>query len=211
MRTYVYIDWFNLYKGMIENSSYQWINLAGMIRSMLDSNYDVVKIKMFTARLLKINQREIEPKNQEIFHKALETYIPEIEIHKGYFSSREVLAPLADTKFNNKVVKIRKIEEKKTDVSLAVHLINDFWLKNYDCAILISNDSDFGEALKLLSAHNEIKIGLFTPNRKVGNIIVSEELRKFADFHRRIPNWALKWNQLPKRIPGTNIVKPPNW
>ena len=73
---------------MIENTNYRWIDLASMIRSMLDPNYNVIKIKMFTARMLKIDHRDIEPKNQATFHKALESYIPEIEIHKGYFSFR---------------------------------------------------------------------------------------------------------------------------
>ena len=84
-------------------------------------------------------------------------------------------------------------------------------LKKYECAILISNDSDFSEALKLLRSHKKVKIGLFTPNRTVGKAKVSQELKKYTNFRKLVPICALRKNQLPRRIPGTNIVKPSNW
>ena len=37
-----------------------------------------------------------------------------------------------------------KTEEKASDVNLAVHLLNDSWLNAYDCAIVVTNDSDIG-------------------------------------------------------------------
>ena len=36
----------------------------------------------------------------------------------------------------------KKTEEKGSAVNLAVHLLNDGWLDAYDCAVVISNDSD---------------------------------------------------------------------
>lgn len=40
------------------------------------------------------------------------------------------------------MVDIIKTEEKGSDVNLAVHLLNDGWLDAYDCAVVVSNDSD---------------------------------------------------------------------
>ena len=40
------------------------------------------------------------------------------------------------------MVNIIKTEGKGSDVNLAVHLLNDGWLDAYDCAVVISNDSD---------------------------------------------------------------------
>jgi len=48
-------------------------------------------------------------------------------------------------------VKIVKTEEKGSDVNLAVHLLNDAWLNLYDCAVVISNDSDLAESCRLVS------------------------------------------------------------
>ena len=98
---------------MIENTEYRWLNPAGMVRSMLEPEYELVKIKMLTAPLLEINNQKLNKQNQEIFHRALDIHIPEIEIHTGNFSSREIQAPLADQQFKNRIVKVKKIEEKK--------------------------------------------------------------------------------------------------
>lgn len=207
MRTYVYIDWFNLYKKVIENTPYQWLDVAGVVRSILAPHNRVEKIRIFTAPLLSLYNNNSNRINQKSFHKALKKLNPEIEIHEGYFSRNIIRAPLADQRFKNKIVEVNKIEEKTTDVSLAVHLINDFWLNKYECAILISNDSDFKEALKVLKTHSNSVIGLFTP----GTGQASKMLMKFSDFHRRIPLSILKSNQLPEKIPKSNIIKPANW
>ena len=45
--------------------------------------------------------------------------------------------------------RVIKTEEKGTDVSFSVHLLNDAWLDTYDCAVLVTNDSDMKEAMKL--------------------------------------------------------------
>ncbi len=207
MRTYVYIDWFNFYKNMIENTPYQWLDIAGLIHSILNPINNVEKIRIFTAPLLPLNNDKTGRINQTLYHSALKKLNPEIKIHEGYFSKNRIRAPLADQRFKKRMVEVQKIEEKTTDVSLAVHLINDFWLKKYDCIVLISNDSDFKEALKVLKTHSNSVIGLLTP----GSGKASKLLKKYSDFHRRIPLWVLRKNQLPKKIPGTNIVKPSNW
>lgn len=50
------------------------------------------------------------------------------------------------------MVDIIKTEEKGSDVNLAVHLLNDGWLDAYDCAVVVSNDSDLAEAMRLVKA-----------------------------------------------------------
>ena len=42
-------------------------------------------------------------------------------------------------------VEVIKTEEKGSDVNLAVHLLNDAWLDRYECAVVVSNDSDLAE------------------------------------------------------------------
>ena len=207
MRTYVYVDWFNFYKNMIENTTYQWLDLVGMIRSILSPVNNVQKVRIFTAPLMPLNNNKTSRVYQMQYYDALKQLNPEIEIHEGYFSRNKIRAPLASGVFKNKIVEVQKIEEKTTDVSLAVHLINDMWLKKYECAVLISNDSDFKEALKLIKIHSNSVIGLFTP----GTSKASKMLKKYADFNRRIPTWALRNNQLPLKIPNTRIEKPANW
>jgi len=60
------------------------------------------------------------------------------------------------------LVQVWKNEEKGSDVNLAVHLLNDAWKNEYDCAVVVSNDSDLAESMRLAKQHNKV-IGLITP------------------------------------------------
>ncbi len=108
---------------------------------------------------------------------------------------------------NIKFVNVIKTEEKGSDVNLAVHLLNDAWLDLYDCAVIVSNDSDLAESLALVKAQNKKKIGLITP----GKTHPSRELLKFSDFTKRVRKGVLAASQLPDPIPGTTIHKPAVW
>ena len=63
------------------------------------------------------------------------------------------MMPRADNE--EKFVYVIRTEEKGTDVNLAVNLLNDMWLDKYDCAVIISNDSDLAEAMCLVRKHSE--------------------------------------------------------
>lgn len=105
-------------------------------------------------------------------------------------------------------VEVWKNEEKGSDVNLALHLLNDAWSNAYDCAVIVSNDSDMAESLRLVKEQHKKLIGLVTPGaprRKT-----SQQLRKYADFIKPIRTWALQSSQLPNPTPG-GIHKPVSW
>ena len=77
----------------------------------------------------------------------------------------------------------------------------------YDSAIIVTNDSDVSEAMRLVKMNTDKPLGLLTPGRRHP----SQHLLEFADFHRHIRKNVLENNQLPSRIPGTNLTKPRNW
>lgn len=92
-------------------------------------------------------------------------------------------------------------------MNLAVHLLNDAWLDKYDCAVIVSNDSDLAESIRLVKNHHKKLIGLILPT----NCSPSKTLMSLAHFVKRIRNNTLAISQLPDTIPGTNIHKPGNW
>ena len=47
------------------------------------------------------------------------------------------------------------IQEKGSDVNLAIHVLNDAWKDEYDCAVIVSNDSDLAESLRLIKEQNK--------------------------------------------------------
>ena len=149
-----------------------------------------------------------QPIRQETYMRALQKYIPEVSIYYGHFLSHKIQAPNAPLTDPPTFSKIIKTEEKGSDVNLAVHLLNDAWLDKYDCAVVISNDSDLAEPIRLIREQHKKMIGLISPLLK-GH--PSHELQKHAHFVKRIRKGVLRISQLPTRIPGTKIHKPSKW
>lgn len=115
--------------------------------------------------------------------------------------------PLAHPTSQRRYESVLKMEEKGSDVNLALHLYRDACQNLYDCAVVVSNDSDLSEALRLVKQDFNKLIGLITPTEKHP----ARELIKYADFVRRVRKGALVRAQLPNPIPGTNIHKPDSW
>jgi len=204
--TYAYVDGFNLYYRAVRNTPYKWLDLKLLLENLLQPDHKIVKIKYFTA-IVSGKYDPDKPKRQRTYIKALETYIPELSVYYGRFLSHPVNMPLANPSGSGRYARVIKTEEKGSDVNLAVHLLNDAWLDSYDCAVIVSNDSDLAEAIRLVKKHHKKLIGLLIP----WNCHPSKELINLADFVKRIRKGVLAKSQLPDPIPGTNIRKPPSW
>ena len=102
---------------------------------------------------------------------------------------------------------IIKTEEKGSDVNLVVHWLNDACKDYYDCAALMSNDSDFEAVLRLSKQEHNKTIGLITPTR----FRVSSQLRQYTTYAKKIRKRTLANSQLSDLIPNTNIRKPSAW
>jgi uncharacterized LabA/DUF88 family protein len=207
MRTYIYIDGFNFYYGAVKGTPYKWLDFKALLTKILRPNHAILCIKYFTALVSDTPQDPTKSIRQKTFIRALQAHIPELEVFYGHFLSHEVIAPLANPSPGKRSVKIIKTEEKGSDVNLAVHLLNDAWLDRYDCAVVISNDSDLSEAMGLVKQHHGKLIGLITP----GDKWTSKQLKIHADFVRYVRPGALQKSQLPSPIPGTSLYKPSSW
>jgi uncharacterized LabA/DUF88 family protein len=211
VKTIVYIDGFNLYYRALKDSRFKWLDLGALFQRVLSEKNQIVGIKYFTAKVSGNIYDPGKPTRQQVYLRALARCTPPVEIYYGHFLSHEVNAPLANPGLNSvkppKFVRVIKTEEKGSDVNLATHLLNDAWLDNYDCGVVVSNDSDIAEAMRLVKTHQKKCIGVLTPGRST----TSEQLRKHADFVRRIREGSLRDCQFPDHIPGTRIHKPKGW
>ena len=151
--------------------------------------------------------RQSQPQRQDVCLRALQCFRPEVEVHFGHFLRHRVRAPLSQPLAVRHTAEVIRTEEKGSDVNLAVHLLNDSWLDAYDCGVVVSDDSDVAEAMRLVREQHNKRIGLVTP----GTRRPSQQLRKHADFVRHIRANGLRHSQLPVPIPGTNIRKPATW
>ena len=207
MKTSIYIDGFNLYFRAVKNTPYKWLDLKKLVTFLLHPSHRLVEIKYFTAKVSGRFDSQ-QPIRQKTYIRALEKSIPELSVHYGHFMSHAVKMPNAPLTTPRTYSRVYKTEEKGSDVNLAVHMLNDAWLNKYDCAVLISNDSDLAEPLKLIRNELNKKIGLIFPSIK-GH--PSKELQSHAHFIKRIRTGVLAQSQLPNQIFGTSITKPKSW
>ncbi len=205
-RTIVYVDGFNFYYGAVRGTPWKWLDPVELFRRVLGPQNDIVRVKYFTARVQPSASDPDVNVRQDTYLRALVAACPLVELHYGHFLRHSVrmenaIPPPA-------TVQVWKNEEKGSDVNIAVHVLNDAWRSAYDCAAVVSNDSDLAEALMLAKQHHKL-IGLVTPGAPVRK--TSQQLRQHADFVKPIRTWMLQQSQLPSPIPGTTIHKPSSW
>ena len=211
-RVIVYIDGFNLYYCALRGTPYKWLDLEALCkRLMLPAVHDIVAVKYFTAKVMARPDDPSAPTRQDVYWRALAAHCPKVQIIKGFFLQSEKMSHLAPAAGKG-CVRTIKTEEKGSDVNLSVHLLNDAWLDRYDCAVLMSNDSDMYESVNLAKSNCRKKVGWVFPDMGAANKIhLSAKLNGIMDFKLRLTAPILAASQLPDTIPGTTIHKPAGW
>lgn len=220
-KTIVYVDGFNLYYRALKKGPHKWLNLEVLFKRLLPKN-DVIKIKYYTANV----SAHIDPQaplRQQVYLDALNT-LPTVEIVKGSFMTSEKFFPLVmngsgSPEFRPEstscsvvptpvVVKVRKCEEKGSDVNLATHLVFDACQGAFDVAAVVSNDTDLVEPIRILRERLGLPVGLVCPTANP-----HDGLRQYASFIRRIREADLKASQFPDPISTAsgNLHKPQGW
>lgn len=209
MRTYVYVDGFNFYYGAVKNSPYKWLDFRSLFARVLLPRYDVKAIKYFTAYVSALPHDPQQPNRQKIYIRALKAHIPELKVILGQFRAHDARLPLAQPTRGQLFADVIRTEEKGSDVNLAVHLVNDAWHDRYDAAVVVSNDSDLAEALRIVKDERNKEVILLTPPKFQRRR--SKALKKAASRCMTIRNTDLSLSQLPNPIPNTPFYKPPSW
>ena len=205
MKTNVYIDGFNLYYGSLRGTHYKWLNLLKMCE-LLFPNDQINKIKYFTARVSARPNDLDQPIRQQTFFRALET-IPNIEIIEGRFLTKPVTMPVANSN-PQQYVQVIKTEEKGSDVNLAVHMLHDGFKKDYELAVMVTNDSDLLEPMRIVKDELGLKVGLVNPQK-----FPSFHLAQQASFIKKLRAGVLAASQFPNSLTDANgtFHKPASW
>lgn len=207
-RTIVYVDGFNFYYGEVRGTPWKWLDPVALFQKVLGAQNTLVGLRYFTARVQPTANDPQVNVRQDTYLRALQVHCPLMALHYGHFLRHQVSMENANPPPAS--VKVWKNEEKGSDVNLALHVLNDVWRDACDCAVIVSNDSDLAESLRLVKMQHPKKlIGLVTPGAPTRK--TSRQLRQHADFVKPIRTWMLKSSLLPNPIPGTNIHKPTNW
>jgi uncharacterized LabA/DUF88 family protein len=207
MRTYVYVDGFNLYYGAVKNTPYKWLDISQLCTSLLPGK-DILKIRYYTARVSGRASDPGQPRRQQVYLRALRT-IPHLEIVFGTFLASEVMVLRAGTPPGVKqVIRVHKTEEKGSDVNIAAHLVRDGFRDEFDCAVVISNDSDLVEPLRIVRQELGKQVGVLNPHKNP-----SYHLKKVVDFVLPIPAATLSSCQFPDHMTDSKgpFHKPNTW
>ncbi len=206
-RSSVYIDGFNLYYGLLKNSPYKWLNLQRYFE-LLRPHDDLQRIHYFTAR---VGGKE-QSARQNTYLRALSTQ-PLLNIVEGRFKLTEKVCRVSACTHSGPR-KFKAPEEKRTDVNIALQIVQDAYENLCDNFILVSADSDLAPALDMVKARfPEKKIIAYVPRRypQRGS---AAEIRNAADKSRDLPAAPLRHAQFPGQVPDTrggSIAKPPTW
>jgi uncharacterized LabA/DUF88 family protein len=205
--TFVYVDAFNLYYGCLKGTPYRWLNLESLCQIMLPHD-TILSIKYFTARITARPHNPGSAQRQENYLRALAT-LPKVQIFYGHYLSHEITMPLAlppsqPTQF----ARVIKTEEKGSDVNLATHLLLDACRNAFDVAVLITNDSDLLEPIRVVHQEFGKPVGILNPQPHP-----SVQLRAQAQFFKQIQPRALRRSQFSSMLTDSNGVfhKPARW
>lgn len=214
-RCIIYVDSFNWYFGIFQHRpAWKWLNVQSFFESLrLDNN--VVAVKVFTA--IVDPKKHISPKRdrQNRYLKALAS-LPKVKIIRGSYQEREVTCGAVECP---RRLKYRVPEEKKTDINIAVNLIDDALSGAVDSIVIVSGDSDMEPAIEWVrKKYPQIKITVYIP---VIPELADEAKERRNDHYiqmgvtcKPLPLADLPRHQLPKTIrltPTETVSRPDEW
>lgn len=200
-RVAAYVDGFNFYHGLKDKHGrkYLWLDLQALTSSLVLPGQELVAVHYFSARV----RGEPSARRQADYIDALRAHCTRLTVHEGRFQQKRLeCRRCGDVRIS--------YEERETDVSIAVALLEDAVLDRYDTAMLVSADSDLCPAVRSVRRVTPAKrvVAAFPPHR------VSGELRRAADGSFTVPDSKIRRNLLPEVVvtsAGIVLARPNHW
>lgn len=230
MKTACFIDGYNFYYGLLNNTNYKWLDLRKLIEHILyvqNPSFELAKVTYFTSPIKPDLARRgvASDEAQKTYIRALKN--SDIEVLMGRHKLEKARAPVyregikAD---RSDSCDIWLLEEKETDVNLALQMYRTALIENQKESdddskirqiLLVSGDTDMTPALKLIRQDcPSMQIGLIFPQRENLKRTPPGSLIDLADWTRKVVrDLELHQCQLPDRIPTKKkpILKPTYW
>lgn len=235
LRTRVYIDGYNFYYGCLRGTPYKWLDLLPLFEKHIlpsalvkDANGHIRQstllpspsIKFFTAQIIESVAKAVDSvSSQARYHTALrKLHDGRIELIEGYYAVNKMKVKIVDAESPDRAprecqeIQAWKVEEKQSDVNLALQAYHDAITNQIDHAVIVTNDTDIAPALKMIRAHTNVLIGVVVPTTNQTRP-PNTDLVKLAHWKREYVNASeLAACQLPRVIPGRKAtIKPESW
>lgn len=199
-RVAAYIDGFNLYFGIREKGRrHLWLDLESLVQSLLKPHQQLVAVRYFTARVRNDPPAE---QRQQTYLNALAAHSSLLDIRQGRFQQKSKTCHSCRSTWH-------EYEEKETDVSLAVSLLENSINRLYDTALIVSADSDMSPAIRALRrlVPGVRVIAALPPNRR------SFGLQAVCDATIPIGMAKVRQSQLPNTVTAGSrpLLRPSHW
>lgn len=108
-----------------------------------------------------------------------------------------------------RTVEVIKTEEKGSDVNLATYLLADAFRADAETFVVVSNDSDLMEPIRLVSQELGYRVGIVNPHQ-----VISRALQRTRpSFTKQIRQGVLAASQFSAKLSDAHgiITKPATW
>lgn len=204
-RSTIYIDGFNWYFAIFRHfPEWKWLNVQTFFEEIRPDD-DVVSIKYFTALVEPKILHSAKRSRQNLYLNAIRQ-LPKVRVILGTYQDREVSCRATCRK------RYLVPEEKKTDVNIAVHIMDDVIKGATDRLVIVSGDSDLEPAVAWVHRnYPKIKLNIYLP------LLEEEKKNRRNDFYETLgatvkflPLNLFDKHQLPNPGPG-GFERPASW
>lgn len=214
MRTHCFVDGYNLYYGLVAGTPYKWLDLPALLAHILrvqNPVFELVHVSYFTAPVKPAlaSRGEASLHAQRAYLRAL--MARGVSVHEGRHQLEPARAPVFQSgqpasRLN--MTDIWKLEEKETDVSLAIQMYRTASRASAEQAsaatqlVLVSADTDFAPAVRAIREDfPALRLGLILPHREAAHRPPPGSLTAHADWVRRhVTTEELLTHQFPDRV-----------
>jgi hypothetical protein len=209
----LYVDGFNLYYSAlrVRFPDCKWLDLRALAELTFPQD-EIKRVRYFTARISARDGDPQPPTRQDTYLRALKA--TGVEVIEGQFRHdrrfmhrsqpcAHAACPTGD------VIEMDRTEEKGSDVNLGTYLMLDAATHDCEMAVVLTNDSDLVEPLRLAQTAFGVRTVLFSPVDTP-----NKSLRQVAGSIRRVRHGPLRACQLPVDLAdhrGRAIHRPRAW
>jgi uncharacterized LabA/DUF88 family protein len=194
----IYVDGFNLYYSALRRRfpDCKWLDLRTLAETLFPGD-EIARVQYFTARVIARADDPQEATRQQMYLRALATR--DIEIVLGQFRSGtrwmrrvEPCPNGTNCPVSEANIHVVATEEKGSDVNLASRLLIDAFRRDCELAIVLTNDTDLVEPIRLARDELGLRVALLSPSENP-----ARTLRDRVDLVKKLRQGPLRASQLP--------------
>lgn len=214
MKAIVYVDGFNLYdncfkgKRNLGRRHLRWLDLRRLVEQLLATD-EIIEVNYYTAMVSSRAGDFRRPLRQQAYLQSFTTHAG-VRVHLGQFRKTKRSGRLAQIERGVPVEQTVEImQEKGSDVCLTTHMLLDGFQARYDLPVLLSDDSDYAEPIRVIANVLNTSVRVISPD-----IHVCKQLAKLATFARPLDLNLLETSQLPDDISRSDrliLTRPIHW